>query len=412
MKRGRVLILWNQVKADDDVVELWRRDNRRTPDWDPTKIVEPWDTVAEEIDLIAECVREGGHECISINIADNFDNLLEALERERPDAVMNLIEWFHDDLENETHVPALFELLGISYTGNRPLALSLCQKKPHAKALIAAHGLPVPRGIMVESGAAPADAVLGAALSADREARVRRRVGRHRCRLGRAHPRRARRARRRWWSAITRCRRWSRSSSRAARSTARSSATIRARPLPLYEMEFKRRQPRQRRSHAARHHHVSREVGSVQPRPLRDGEQVSRSRISLPSSSRRSKRSRFARTNVLGCRDYARVDMRLDPTTNEPFILEVNPNPDLADGCALRSAYARAVARIRKRFKKSSASRSIARRRRQSRALAPSETLLHEYSGAAHDRSLNGTKSCSPLLSRGMIFPVTLKEIA
>jgi len=91
MKRGRVLILWNQVKADDDVVELRRRDNRRTPDWDPTKIVEPWDTVAEEIELISECVREGGLECTSVNIADNFDNLLEALERERPDAVVNLI---------------------------------------------------------------------------------------------------------------------------------------------------------------------------------------------------------------------------------------------------------------------------------------------------------------------------------
>ncbi|HET9993496.1 MAG TPA: hypothetical protein VFQ65_33395, partial [Kofleriaceae bacterium] len=161
MKRGRVLILWNQVKADDDVVELWRRDNRRTPDWDPTKIVEPWDTVAEEIEMISECVREGGLDCTAVNIADNFDNLIEALETERPDAVMNLIEWFHDDLENETHVPAVFELLGISYTGNRPLALSLCQKKPHAKALIASHGLPVPRGITVESGAAPPDSVIG-----------------------------------------------------------------------------------------------------------------------------------------------------------------------------------------------------------------------------------------------------------
>ena len=65
---------------------------------------------------------------------------------------MNLVEWFHDDLEHETHVPAMFELLGQSYTGNRPLALSLCQKKPQAKALLAAAGLPVPRGIAGRPG--------------------------------------------------------------------------------------------------------------------------------------------------------------------------------------------------------------------------------------------------------------------
>ena len=158
MKRARVLILWNQV--DDDVVELWRRDGRRTPEWDPTKIVEPWDTVAEEIELITDCVTQGGHDCVAINIHDSFEALLRALEQERPDVVVNLVEWFHDDLEHETHVPALFELLGISYTGNRPLALSLCQKKPHAKALLAAAGLPVPRGIVVERGAAPAELAL------------------------------------------------------------------------------------------------------------------------------------------------------------------------------------------------------------------------------------------------------------
>ena len=38
-------------QVDEDVVDLWRRDNRRTPEWDPTRIVEPWDTVAEEIEL-------------------------------------------------------------------------------------------------------------------------------------------------------------------------------------------------------------------------------------------------------------------------------------------------------------------------------------------------------------------------
>ena len=123
MSRGRVLILWNQL--DDDVVELWRRDGRKAPDWDPDLIVEPWETVAEEIDNITACVRAGGFDAIAVNIRDNFDNILDIVRAERPDVVLNLVEWFHDDLENETYVPAMFELIGQSYTGNRPLALAL-----------------------------------------------------------------------------------------------------------------------------------------------------------------------------------------------------------------------------------------------------------------------------------------------
>ena len=373
MKRARVLILWNQV--DDDVVELWRRDGRRTPDWDPTKIVEPWDTVAEEVELITECVTAGGHDCSAINIHDNFETLLGALEQERPDAVVNLVEWFHDDLEHETHVPALFELLGVSYTGNRPLALSLCQKKPHAKALLAAAGLPVPRGIVVEQGAAPADLALrypiivkpafddasggidaGSVVRtrAELDARVQLVVGEHKmpalieefiegreihCAiLGNDPPR----------------------------------------PLPLYEMQFKPggvdndgRPLPGIITYRAKWDPYSRDYYAMESKcPVDDLD---------PDIVAHIQDVAVRAYKVLGCRDYARVDMRLDLKTGEPYILEVNPNPDLADGCAFAQCV-RASGRTYEQAIQEIVGFALDRAsQKPQREPAPSETLLREY---------------------------------
>jgi D-alanine-D-alanine ligase len=82
---------------------------------------------------------------------------------------------------------------------------------------------------------------------------------------------------------------------------------------------------------------------------------------------------------TLGCRDYARVDMRLREGTNEPYILEVNPNPDLADSCAFAQCvrasgrtYAQAIQQIV----------GFALERSKTRTKGepfPSEALIHEY---------------------------------
>ncbi len=374
MSRGRVLILWNQL--DDDVVEMWRRDGRKSPDWDPSLVIEPWETVAEEIAQIVECVREAGYDAKSINIRDSFETLLEAVKSERPDVVMNLIEWFHDDIENETFVPATFEMLSQSYTGNRPLALALCQKKPHAKALLAANGLPVPRGIVVDlvQGRAPADLALkyplivkpafddasggidAGSVVRDRkalDARVQLVVGEHKmpalveefiegreihCAiLGNSPPR----------------------------------------PLPLYEMEFKTgavdndgRALPNIITYRAKWDPFSRDHYAMEGKcPAGGLDDASVARIQAIA---------VRAFQVLGCRDYARVDMRVT-AAGDPYILEVNPNPDLADSCAFAQCvrasgrtYAQAVQEI--------VGFALERSRNRVKAEAfPSEALVREY---------------------------------
>jgi len=327
MTRGRVLILWNQV--DDDVVDLWRRDGRKARDWAPNLVIGGGETVAEEIGHIVQGVRDGGYDAKSINIRDNFDTLLEVVKAEKADVVLNLIEWFHDDIEHETHVPAMFELLGQSYTGNRPLALSLCQKKPHAKSLLAAAGLPVPRGILVDllMGKAPAELPLqyplivkpafddasggidAGSVVRDRkalDARVQLVVGEHKM------------------PALI---------EEFIEGREIHCAILGKQPLPLYEMAFKKgavdndgRPLPNIITYRAKWDPFSRDHYAMEGKcPVDDLDDATYHKIQAIAVRA------FA---TLGCRDYARVDMRLRADNNEPYILEVNPNPDLADGCA------------------------------------------------------------------------------
>lgn len=59
------------------------------------------------------------------------------------DVLINLCEAFYGKPEWEANVAAVFEMLGIPFTGSGFRTLALCQDKARAKAVLEAHGLPV-----------------------------------------------------------------------------------------------------------------------------------------------------------------------------------------------------------------------------------------------------------------------------
>jgi len=366
---ARILILWNQI--DEDVYEHYRRDDRRAPDWDPSLEVEPWETVEEEMQLIVRALESGGHTAKLVNVRDNFANLLAALETEKPDVVMNLVEFFRDDPEQEHHVPAVFELLGISYTGNRPLALSMCQKKPQAKALLAAAGVPVPRGIIVDAKhpvpqevglrfpliVKPAydDASGGidsGSVVHDRPA-LENRVAQ-----------------------LLRENRMTALVEEYIDGREIHCAILGDHPLPLYEMEFKggvddhgRELPRII-TYRAKWDPYSRDHHAVEGKcPVED---------LAPELVQKIQTVAMDAYRALSCRDYARVDMRLDTNTGDVFVLEVNPNPDLADSCAF-AASARASGRSYDQMICEIAELAVARVNQAVPAHTGFDLLLREY---------------------------------
>jgi D-alanine-D-alanine ligase len=73
----------------------------------------------------------------------------ERLRQARPDIVFNIAEGFHG-VNREAHVPAICEFYGIPYSGSDPFTLSLCLDKARTKETLTFHGIATPKFAVVE----------------------------------------------------------------------------------------------------------------------------------------------------------------------------------------------------------------------------------------------------------------------
>lgn len=138
--RGRVLVLWNQV--EEDVYEKWRDQGPVALSWDPSRSVPDVGTVDEEMKAFIRALRAARYEVHLVNIEDSLERLIGAIRLYEPDAVFNLVEFFNDDQVQESYIAGLYEMMGQPFTGNRALTLATCQNKFRTKVILEAAGLP------------------------------------------------------------------------------------------------------------------------------------------------------------------------------------------------------------------------------------------------------------------------------
>ncbi len=159
----RVALVYNQKKehatkqsAPDDASEPPSFDSIDSPTVDSqtpshpsfqhvTDLHAEWDTF-ETIDAVRSALAE----IHDVSLVEADEHAFEKLRADRPDIVFNVAEGLYG-VSREAQMPAILEMLQIPYTGSDPLTLALCLDKSRAKEILAYHHIPTPKFSVITS---------------------------------------------------------------------------------------------------------------------------------------------------------------------------------------------------------------------------------------------------------------------
>jgi D-alanine-D-alanine ligase len=306
MPPARVLVLYNEPVLPPD-----------HPDADSEH------EIVHTVDVVSHSLTAAGFMVSRLGAGRYPAALLAGLRDHRPDVVFNLFEGMADHGHTEATVAGLLEWLGLPFTGCPSHPLCLARNKPLAKHFFRGADLPTPDFFVVEKLPLPhtpakwpviakpatEDASVGldqGSVVGDRK-RLRERVAALLQRYGPPVLVEEYIEGREFNVGLV--------------------ATPKLRTLPISEIMFSDKEPGcwPIVTYDAKWKPDSRDFKATPPRCPAD---VSpRLAATVTDLARRA-------FQLLGCRDYARVDFRIRPP-DRPFILEVNPNPDLSPSAGL-----------------------------------------------------------------------------
>jgi D-alanine-D-alanine ligase len=107
-----------------------------------------------EFDVVAT-LRALGHELRVIGVHDDLTPIRSSIEDFKPSITFNLMEAFNDVVVFDQNVVSYLELLHMPYTGCNPRGLTLSRDKALAKKLMAYHRIQVPDFVVVPLGRKP-----------------------------------------------------------------------------------------------------------------------------------------------------------------------------------------------------------------------------------------------------------------
>jgi D-alanine-D-alanine ligase len=109
------------------------------------------DSVADVAESVFSALSDSGYTPVILPLRESLMSLIRRIKELKVEVLVNLCEGFLGRPQLEANVAAIFEALGIPFTGNPSKALALCQDKFKAKAILNSFGLPTARGRLMTS---------------------------------------------------------------------------------------------------------------------------------------------------------------------------------------------------------------------------------------------------------------------
>ena len=326
----KVAVIFNEPNP-----ELYKKPSKRskkqkhfTPYFEVDKT-----TPMEDYEFIKQSLINEGFDCYTLNLADDIHLLISDVKKNQPDVIFNFVELYKDNAKLEMNVVSLFELMGIPYTGSPPLALANCQNKMLAKKLLNINGIITPPSFLAEElperlkhdlkyPLIVKPAFEDASVGIENESIVKNKTEL----LARMEH-----VLEKFTQPVL--------IEEFVEGRELNIAVFEdegTRVLPISEIDFT-----EMPDHL---HNIVSYQAKWDPEHESYHKTIPVCPADLPKSvEKKAKEIAVAAFNVMGCRDYARVDVRLS-NDEEIYVLEVNPNPDLTEGAGfMRSAEAEGI---------------------------------------------------------------------
>ncbi|MDD8014283.1 MAG: ATP-grasp domain-containing protein [Acidobacteriota bacterium] len=109
------------------------------------------ESVADVARDVSEAVKTLGHAVSIVPLQRSFLNFLIRIRELNLDVLINLCEGFYGRPQWESNVAAALELMHLTFTGNDSRTLTVCQDKHMAKAILSSHNLPTAASQLISS---------------------------------------------------------------------------------------------------------------------------------------------------------------------------------------------------------------------------------------------------------------------